>query len=136
MPETEVIEEGWSTLELAGLSGATLRQLDRWATAGVFGAGNVTPGSGRHRRYDPDNVVVAGALRVLGVLLGADHGGGVNAELAVMVARAMRMDRDDWDGGRLVVVPGVAMVAAVVTPGEPIPGACVLIALDPLREGL
>lgn len=45
------------------LAGVTYRQLDHWSRQGVFPWHDLTPGSGRRRQWDSDDIRIAGVLR-------------------------------------------------------------------------
>lgn len=87
-----------STDDLADLSGLTRRQVSLYSSAGVFGAVNIAPGSGRPRTFTATDILVAGVLSRLSDLMGAlsGLGGGLSHTLARRVADAVWADPQGW----------------------------------------
>lgn len=83
---------GYSTDDLADLSGLTERQVRGYCSVGVFGPDNVAPGSGRPRWFTADDVMVAGVLCRLAELAGqlSGLGAALSWDLALRVASVVR----------------------------------------------
>lgn len=92
---TAVQTPSYSTHQTAVLAGVTFRQLDHWSRRGVLGEMD-TPGSGRRRRFNDDDVRL---FRVLGrvssmamSLFGTIHAG--STELYAEIASVLRANPD------------------------------------------
>jgi hypothetical protein len=116
-----------STADLAERSGATMRQLDRWAAALVFGTRYSEPGSGNRRAFDSADVVIARALVELGHLVG--H---VPTPMAVTIGAAIRRH----DAGRwLLVCHDDAVVCDRLPISTEVAGVALLVDLEVLDRG-
>jgi hypothetical protein len=66
--------------EAARAAGVTYRQLDYWTRTGSFTPTVAVTGSGRHRRFSREDVVVLRGLGRVSVSLGGGPSGGLLAE--------------------------------------------------------
>lgn len=99
--------------EFITATGLTERQVDYWTRAGVLRPlGRPTPGSGRRRLYDHDEVLVGRVARaVLAVGIGSGR------DLLAPVIREVRdrlLDGDLAEGLLYELVPGVLLDLAVL----------------------
>lgn len=83
--------EGLSTEDIAERSGLSTRRVMLYAREGAFGVENVKPGSGRHRQFTREHVLIAAVLNTLGTMGGILGGqpSALSRDLALDVANVL-----------------------------------------------